>query len=150
MNLNDAVACFTGLNPPFYTLTAEQKMGVAAYFGPILRSINEDRAGIAQLAICAVEFLASLSDEILTEAEKDPSTTTMRAMIANLPDDHPGRNDVLIARWSFSGDLALLRELHQASKRTDARGEAAVWAIGCLKSTSPRFATDFVKALAAN
>lgn len=150
MNLNDAIACFSGLNPPFYTLTADQKLEVAKYFSPILRSINEDHAGIAQLAICAVEFMASLSDEIRAEADKDPSTATMRAMIAALPDDHPGRNDVLIARWSFTGDLALLRELHQASLRTDARGETAVWAIGCLKSTSPRFAADLTKALATN
>ena len=150
MNINDAVACFTGLNPPFYTLTAEQKMGVAAYFGPILRSINEDHAGIAQLAICAVEFMAGLSDEIRAEAEKDPSTATMRKMIADLPDDHPGRNDVLIARWSFTGDLALLRELHQAAQRTDERGEMAVQAIGCLRRTSPRFVSDLAKALAAN
>lgn len=74
----------------------------------------------------------------------------IREALASAPEDHPGRNDMPLVRWAFTGDLAPLRELHQAAQRADERGKTAKLVIGCLSEQCPHFAADFAKAMEVN
>lgn len=151
MSLDAAYKCFVELSPPFCTLSRDEQLAVGGQLDALLDPLTDPDgnapAGIAQLLVCVAEFLTCDIEEARAEAAQ--LLAAPRAALAAIPDDHPERNDMLIARWSITGDLALLRELHQATKRQDLRGEAARDVLVQL-ADNRHFTADLTKALAAN
>lgn len=147
LTLDQAKDCLFKFAPPFYTLSQEQQSDVSQHFCESLTGLAET-LGVIQAGVCITEFIGRTMPESRSEGEA--MLAPIRTMLASAPDDHPGRNDMLVVRWSFTGDLAPLRELHQATKRDDVRGETAQWIIDSLTAYNAHFAADFTKALATN
>lgn len=147
LTLDQAKDCLFKFAPPFYTLSQEQQRDVSRHFCESLTGLAET-LGVIQAGVCITEFIGRTMPE--SHSEGEAMLAPIRAMLASAPEDHPGRNDMLLVRWAFTGDLTPLRELHQATKRVGARGETAQWAIGNLTAYNAHFAADFAKALASN